>query len=213
MISSIRKYWQHLESAVHPEDAPVFASHPRHTFNLDFPPPAFIGDVDNAPVVILLLNGGYDPDKTPAEFARPTDCIEFLDWLKGTRTAIPTNLSAYYTQQAVFPWVREGSAVIVNAVAYRSPKITDKSESENRNLAKLLPSTKVHNLWLRDELLPDVRNGKRCLVAHRWSLWDFGPETVGPLANVHFSRAPASPYLSNDLKAEIGSWLAGRDRA
>jgi len=110
----------------------------------------------------------------------------------------------------VFPWVREGNAVIVNAVAYRSPKITDKSESENRSLAKHLPSAKMHNQWLRDELLPDVRSGKRCLVAHRWSLWDFGPEIVGPLANVHFSRAPASPYLSNDLKAEIGSWLAGR---
>lgn len=208
MVSSIRQFWQRLEFAVHPDDAPVFAAHPDHTFNLDFPPPAFIGDVDHAPIVILMLNGGYDRTRTPAEFANASDSVEYLKWLRGEQTDVPRNLSTYYTQQAIFPWVRDGEAVIVNAVAYRSPKITDKRELANRRLAKQLLSAKAHNMWLQEEVLPDVRNGKRFLVAHRWSLWELDPQLVGPIPNFHCSRAPASPHLSNEVKAEIASWLS-----
>ena len=40
----------------------------RHSFNLDYPPGPFVGDVDNVPGVILMANGGYDPALTPREF-------------------------------------------------------------------------------------------------------------------------------------------------
>ncbi len=209
MVSSIRQFWKRLEGTVHPDDTSVFASY-SHTFNLDFPPPAFIGDIDNAPVVILMLNGGYDQSKTPAEFAEPNDRTEYLSWLKGERAEIPKNLSTYYTQQAIFPWVRDGHAAIANAAAYRSSKLT--SEPQNKKLADLLPSVKAHRKWLREEVLPAAQNGERLVVAHRWSLWDIGPDVLGPFPNFHYSRAPASPYLSNDLRATISSWLAGRAR-
>ncbi|WP_147262970.1 hypothetical protein [Roseiarcus fermentans] len=134
MTSSIREFWRGLDDSVHPDDAPYFKAD-RHSFNLEFPPPAFIGDIDNAPVVILMLNGGYDRTLTPAEFARPDDRAEYLAWIKGERKAFPQNLSAYYTQHPEFSLVRDGSAVIVNAVAYRSEGIT--REPQNQKLAKL----------------------------------------------------------------------------
>jgi hypothetical protein len=96
----LRKFWQKLEANVHPEDIGIFERYP-HSFNLEFPPPAFIGDVDNAPVVILMANGGYGPD-TAAEFETQTDRSEYISWLRGETAAIPPKLSPYYTQNPVF---------------------------------------------------------------------------------------------------------------
>jgi hypothetical protein len=115
-MSSIRDFRRKLEGCVHPEDAATLYTNP-HTFNLDFPPPAFIGDVDNAPVVILMLNGGYHPSITPAEFAAPDDRSEFLRWMKGESSEIPLNLSPYYKQHRDFPLVRNGSIAVVNSLA------------------------------------------------------------------------------------------------
>jgi hypothetical protein len=209
LTSSIRKFWQRLESTVHPDDVSVFARYP-HTFNLDFPPPAFIGDVDNAPVVILMLNGGYDPVDTATEFTEANDRTEYLEWLKGERTDIPKNLSTYYTTNPVFPWIANGDAVIVNAAAYRSPQIT--REPENQRVAKLLPSVKEHQRWLYNEVLPEVRRGTRLLIAHRWSLWDFAACWAAALPNVHRSKNPRSEYLALGPREEIASWLRQRDR-
>jgi hypothetical protein len=206
--SSIRKFWQGFESRVHPDDATAFASHPDNTFNTDFPPPAFIGDVDNAPLVILMLGGGYDKKITPTEFPSEADHAEYLDWLRGKRMDVPRNLSTYYTEHPAFRWIQEGRAVIVNAVAYRSPKIS--TEPQNLKLAKLLPSVNAHRQWLHEEVLPEARNGTRCIVAHRWTLWNFPPKNARGFANVHHSKCPASPYLSNDLMAEVASWLDGQ---
>jgi len=47
--SSLRRFWARLEDSVHPDDKPIFAEYPKHTFNLKFPPPAFVGDLDAAP--------------------------------------------------------------------------------------------------------------------------------------------------------------------
>jgi hypothetical protein len=205
MTSSIREFWRRLDSSVHPDDAPYFRSH-SHSFNLDFPPPAFIGDVDNAPVVILMLNGGYDHILTAKEFAASNDRAEFLSWIKGERTQFPQNLSTYYTQHPEFPWVREGKAVIVNAVAYRSKSIA--REPENRRLAERLPSVKAHRKWLRNEVLPDAKNGRRLIVAHRCGLWNFSSTEFRGATNVHHSKNPVSPYLANDIREIVNSWLA-----
>jgi hypothetical protein len=207
VTSSIRKFWQRLEPCaglyVHPDDAPVFEAHEgRHTFNRDFPPPAFIGDVDNAPIVILMAHGGYDPQVTPSEFPEEADRIEYLQWLKGERTDAPRNLSTYYTQNAAFRWIRDGQAVIVNAVAYRSQKLAH--EPQNLKLAKLLPSMRVHQQWLRDDVLP---NGSRCVVAHHRRLWNSSlPSEILP-KNVHISTNPISRNLSRDLIARLDAWL------
>lgn len=203
MRSSIRTFWRRLEAAVHPDDEQVVRSQP-HTFNLDFPPPAFIGDVDNAPIVVLMANGGYDPRGTPSEFPDQSDYAEYRDWLRGDRIEPPRNLTRYYTRHALFPWVQTGKAVIVNAVAYRSPQIS--REPQNKRLADRLPSVEVHRRWLREELLPAAQQGRRLVIAHRWSLWDL-PKSI---QHVQRSRAPISENLSRDLMAQAESWLARR---
>lgn len=55
------------------------------------PPPAFIGDVDHAPVVILMANGGFDAENTPAEFPEPADRDEYVAWLHGPSNEMPRN--------------------------------------------------------------------------------------------------------------------------
>jgi hypothetical protein len=69
MASSIRKFWLRLENSVHPDDEACFREN-HHTFNLDFPPPAFVGHVDDAPVVFL------EAKSAPADcaIARLRDC-------------------------------------------------------------------------------------------------------------------------------------------
>jgi hypothetical protein len=206
MRSSIREFWRRLDHAVHPDDASVLASQP-HTFNLDFPPPAFIGDVDGAPIVILMANGGYDPHPTTgtrSEFLEPSDYKEHLEMLGREGARMPRRLSPYYTQNTAFRWVREGKAVIVNAVAYRSRKISE--EPQNRKMVELLPSVGVHRHWLHEEVLPDAMGGRRCVVAHRWSLWKLS-RSGAPLRNVHFSENPVSPYLAHDLMNRLDAWL------
>lgn len=84
MESTIRLFWQRLNGAVHPEDRVALTSHP-HTFDLRFPPPAFIGDVDHAPLVVLMLNGGVAADLQAAEFPTPGDSTEYIDWLNNQR--------------------------------------------------------------------------------------------------------------------------------
>lgn len=205
MSSLIRKYWKALGPTkpwMHPEDAPIFCEHEPHTFNLDYPPPAFIGDVDNAPVVILMANGGYSVD-TKSEFAQQSDYTEYLEWLKGERRSRPQNLSSYYTHNSIFPWVEEGKAVIVNAVAYRSRSIS--KEPRNERLANALPSLARHRQWLCCEVLPAAKRCERLVVAHRWRLWGLNRTECTP--GVLYSRNPGSPYLSNKLKAEVDSWL------
>jgi len=64
----LRQFWQRLDGPVHPDDRPVLESYPTHTFDLRFPPPAFIGDVESAPLVVLMLNGGVAADLERTEF-------------------------------------------------------------------------------------------------------------------------------------------------
>jgi len=202
MVSSIRQFWRRLENSVHPEDEFFFRQN-SHTFNLDFPPPAFIGDVDNARVVILELNGGYCPKMTPAEFPRDCDLQQYIDWLKGTRNEFPENLSTYYTNNSLAPWLRDGTAVIVNAVAYRSTKISE--EKDNEKLARILPSFKAHKQWLTQELLPQVEQNKRFVIAHRWTLWRIKPRVN--LKNFVYDSCPASPHISNQAISLACDWL------
>lgn len=202
MVSSIRQFWQRLENSVHPDDE-IFFRQNKHTFNLDFPPPAFIGDVDNARVVFLDANGGYCTKTTPAEFPRESDLDEYIDWLKGTRMVFPENLSTYYTNHSLSTWLRDGTAVIVNAVAYRSKKISE--EKDNEKLSKILPSFKAHKRWMTEELMPAVEQNKRFVIAHRWKLWRITPRVN--LNNFVYDSCPASPHISNEALSLACDWL------
>ena len=119
MSSSIRQFWKRLSGTIHPDDASVFEAHQGHGFNLAYPPPAFVGDVDNAPIVVLMSNGGYKPSQTEAEFPDAHSASVFRRWLHGDVTSLPSTLAAYYTSGVFGDWIAAGKAVVVNAVAYR----------------------------------------------------------------------------------------------
>ena len=208
MASSIRNFWLQLDGPVHPADHPVFERH-RHTFNLDYPPPAFVGDVDNAPVVVLMGNGGYSPTLTPTEFARPEDTAEYIDYLRGRRQNFPSGLAPYYTASPLGPWMARGLVVQVNAVAYRSPRLSQ--EPINRDVAEQLPSLAAHRRWLCREVIPEARDGKRLVVAHRHGMWRLDRNPRVP--NVLFSTNPVSPHLSREMMATIQQWLGRRSVA
>ena len=177
MASSIRAFWRQLAGTVHPADEPVFAAHPGHSFNLDFPPPAFIGDIDRAPIIVLMSNGGYRSGVTEAEFPDANSINEYRDWLRGKIKSMPSHLSKYYTWQALGDWIAAGQAVLVNAVAYRSPNLSQ--EPANQAVARELPSLAAHRRWLFQEALPQAAAGKRFILVHRNRWWAVPREWAG----------------------------------
>lgn len=201
-MSTLVEHWRRLEGAVHPDDARLFVSHP-HTFNLDWPPPAYVGDVDNAPVVLLMMNGGYNPSMTPREFEADGAVDRYLDMLRNPRPINPKEVSPYYDAGSYGSYIASGRLALVNAVAYRSPGLN--GEPDNKRLAKLLPSTLVHLKWLRQELIPQAIAGERVVVAHRNRMWKLGRHEFDH-PNIVFTTNPISPYPSADLMRRI---LAG----
>src|SRR5262245_27693029 len=104
------EFWAELEETVHPQDYPVLARYRDHTLNLDYPPPAFVGDIRRARIFILLANGGYDDDRTPLEFAESGSAKKYRDRL---RNPVPCGsyTHPYYLQGTrLRKWLEEGQA-------------------------------------------------------------------------------------------------------
>ena len=102
---------------VHPEDADVLLNSP-HSFNLDFPAGAFVGDILRAPVIILAANGGYNPAMTPQEFAGETAISDYLERIVSPSTADWNSVSPYYHKVNYGRYLFDGRAALVNACAY-----------------------------------------------------------------------------------------------
>ena len=196
------EFWSRLQNTVHPDDA-EFLKCERHSFNLDFPPPAFIGDVNNARVLLLNANGGYDDEITPAEFNDEEATKRFVDLLRVPQPMVGPEISPYYTASGYADLLRSGDLALINAVAYRSRRISQ--EPENKHAAKGLPSAIFHRNWLRKVLLPAAALGEILVIAHRFTLW--GLRSSENLPGVLFSRNSASPHLSKIVRAEIDEFL------
>jgi hypothetical protein len=200
LTSSLVRYWRRCSDDIHPDDEPFFRSL-AHSFNLEYPPPAYIGDVEKAPVVILFANGGYDKEKTPAEFATTQKTRDFIWRLHHPGPVESRDVIEYWAPYEAL--LTSGQACAVNACAYRSKSISD--ETQNQRMCDLLPSVHVHRKWLITELIPQARNGKRLVIAHRWALWRISPkEDFGEY--VRFSRTGRGRYLSKELRSLAESW-------
>jgi hypothetical protein len=174
--------------------------------NLDFPPPAFVGDVTTARIFILMANGGFDADLTPREFASPDAAEIYRQALRKPRRSTSQYTSLYYMRGAMGEWLSLGKAAVVNALAYRSPKIS--GEPENRKLADHLPSVVFHRRWLRTQLLPAAEAGKVLVIIKRPPLWGvFTGERAG--SYVLYPTNPVSPYLSRTVEQHAREFLAG----
>jgi hypothetical protein len=129
-----------------------------------------------------MLNGGVAADLQTAEFSTPGDSTEYIDWLVG-----------------------RGQAVIVNAIAYRSHSIA--KEPDNKKIRKILPSALLHRRWLMNEVLPEVKAGKRKVIAHRPGLWDLNRKMHSDFL---FSTNSVSEHLSDAMWECASRWLASR---
>jgi hypothetical protein len=207
-------FWAELEDTIHPQDYSVLNRHPRkHTLNTDYPPPAFIGDIRRARVFVLLANGGYDDKRTPEEFAQSGSAEAYRDRL---RNPVPcdSNTHPYYLQGTELrKWLEEGQAAVVNAMAYRSYKIS--KERENWAIAEELPSVQFHRNWLRSHLKPAIGETGVMVIVHRPGLWNLGlhsREAAGFEGNesILFTPNPVSKYLAKSVIELAGEFLDDR---
>lgn len=187
-------FWSRVDGPIHPDDAPFLND--TGTFELDHPPPAFIGNPD-APVVVLLANGGLSQ---PGEFDRHEDVAAFYRSLRTGEFDLPDRHGA----KRVHAWVARGLAVRVNSVAYRSKRLS--AEPINRRIAETLPSVAVHRQWLREIVIPDAHADRRFVIAHRKGLWGLDRKTDAA-ANVVFTPNPVSSHPAERVLDQAEAWL------
>ncbi len=188
---------------VHPADETTF-SRRRHSFNLDFPVSPFVGNVLGAPVVILGANAGYRSDVTPEEFPDQQAIDTYLERVRRPEAADWSVVARYYTGVNYGSAIETGRAVLVNACAYRSPKIS--SEPENRKVVEELASAKYTREWLLNAVLPLARVGGRLIVVKRPGLWNL-PPNVRTSPGVVIDPAPISPQVTGMAWQAIREYL------
>jgi hypothetical protein len=199
-IDSLADYWgKQIRTEkgkwVHPDDKVLLDSE-SHSFNLDFPAPAFVGDILRAKIIILAANGGYDSVVTSQEFKEDDATKNYMYRLNNPSKANWSAVAPYYQGVNYAHLILNGRAAIVNACAYRSKKISE--EPENKKLIKKLSSVAVNRSWLLDCLLPLARSGDRIIIAKRHGLWNL-PKILRQENNVIFDPAPVSPHLSRSV--------------
>ena len=204
-LQAIVTFWSKQRCAgrkwLHPDDEQMLLREP-HSFNLDFPAGQYVGDILRAPVVILGANGGYSA-QTPKEF-RSQDCVQqFLARQKDPSNAEwHSSLPRYYHETNYGQWLADGRAALLNACAYRSPKISP----DNRKLVKNLQSARFTRSWLLEVLIPLAQSGQRLVVVKRPGLWNL-PDLRGT-AGVVCDPAPISPLITGGALRAVQRFLA-----
>jgi hypothetical protein len=197
-LQGIVSYWSEQRANprgqwLHPADQDAFEA-VQHTFNLDYPVSPYVGDILNAPVIILGANAGYDPVITPEEFPDAEAIERYVSRVRLPSESDWSVVSSYYDRLNYGPLLATGQVALINACPYRSRKISE--EPENRRLLKNLPSTAYARSWLLEAVMPLVNAGKRLLVAKRPGLWDL-PAVLRNGDGVVFDPAPVSPQLTS----------------
>lgn len=205
MNPDLAAYWSQLRYTrigwVHPEDEDLLL-YERHSFNLEYPPPAFVGDIENAKILILTANGGYSEVVTPKEFATDGAALAYVERLKRPAAADWNEVSPYYRGINYSGLIFSGRAAIVNACAYRSSQISQ--EPENRKLIRKLPSVRLARRWLAEVVFPQMKAGGKVVVGKRHGLWDL-PNTIKENNRFILDPAPVSPHLSSVVLQQLQS--------
>lgn len=189
-----RQYRNGSGNWVHPDDEATFAGMP-HTFNLDFPVSPYIGDILRAPVIILGANARYTPTRTPVEFPDQSAIDAYVSRVRKPSESDWSFVAQYYHKVNYGTLLSDGSAALINACPYRSPKISE--EPENRKVLKQLPSVRFTRQWLLDAILPLAAEGERLVVAKRPGLWSL-PTSARQAKGVVYDPAPVSPQITRE---------------
>jgi hypothetical protein len=195
-------FWSELRGTVHPYDRETLEKWP-HTLRTEFPAPAFVGDIRSARVFVLYANGGYDPVGTRKEFEK----ITAEEYRSRLRNPVPCDgkTSPFFQKGRLGQWLREGKAAVVNAMAYRSPKIS--KEPENRDIAEKLRSVQFHRNWLHSHLLPEAADGKVMVIVHRPRLWKLN-RSLHENKFVFFTNASLNSHLPDWSADRADTFLA-----
>jgi hypothetical protein len=189
-------FWSELRETKHPQDEEVLGTWP-NTLNTDYPPTPFVGDLRRARLFVLLANAGYEAERTSREFATMGTADEYRDRLRNPVPSEEGKTHPYFLKGRLGGWLKKGDAAVVNAMAYRSPAISD--EPENRAIAEKLRSVQFHREWLHSYLLPAA--GKVMVIVHRPGLWKL-KRSLHENEFVVFTKASRYPHLPN--------WVADR---
>jgi hypothetical protein len=154
-------------------------------------------------VLLLMANGGYDPDKTATEFSAPYAAAAYRRRLYDPAATDAAAVARYYSTGNYGNLLADGTLALVNAVAYRSPRLSD--ERHNQELVPHLLSVQAHREWLIKEVIPEAKAGRRLIVAHRWGNWDIDSFRDAPW--LIRSLNPASQHLSKDVRLKIDRFV------
>lgn len=207
VYSILAEYWKQLQRKsvgwVHPQDEMLLLNE-KHSFNFDFPPPAFVGNVAKAKIIILAANGGYDPVVTAKEFELPGSTERYVERISNSGIATWSEVAPYYRGINYADLIFSGKAAIVNACAYRSRKISE--EPENKKMIKKLPSVQFHRRWLLETILPEANSGKFLIIGKRHGLWGL-PASIKESRGFIADPAPVSPHLSKVVWEKVNQFL------
>jgi hypothetical protein len=180
-----------------------------HTFNLDYPVSPYIGDVLTAPAVILNANAGYKPHRTPTEFPDIASVQAYIARVNSPSSADWGSVSRYYDDTNYGHLLTSGKVVVVNACAYRSPKISREKEAGNHAMIKRLPSSILIRQWLLEAVLPMAVKGERLIVINRGGHWRLGPAANS--TGIVRDPCPASPLITSTAFSAMKDFLAHRE--
>lgn len=198
-IESIVEFWRGEQTKdskgrwLHRQDRTVMEDG-AHSFNLDHPVSPYIGDVLNARIIILGANAGYSPILTPTEFPDAAAVKSYLSRVDEPADADWSFVSRYYDKTNYGHFVASGQVVVVNACAYRSPRLSE--EKSNQAMIRHLPSALFTRQWLMEAVLPLAARGERLVINNRGGQWRLGEAAKAP--GVVKDPCPASPYITGE---------------
>ncbi len=197
--SSIADFWSRLRGPVHPDDEAYFRDNPDvgALFQKNFIPSAFFGDVLNAKVILCYGNGGPEGDQ---EFYRnPAMQEALLDHIRNPGPVDPSRFFDYFDDQWFSTLIKDGQAVLVNAVAYRSKDMNALTVANTREI----PSVKVARAWIQ-LACSEANGGHRLVVFQRNRLWGIKRHDS---PGVVFATNPRSKSLSGVTRGAITNYL------
>nr|WP_086494252.1 hypothetical protein [Novosphingobium panipatense] len=210
-IEDIVTFWRGQQEAgaqdrwAHRLDRKMLEAGP-HSFNLDYPVSPYIGNVLTAPIIILNANAGYNPALTPTEFPDAASVSAYTSRVDDPSGSNWSSVSRYYNDTNYGHLVASGRAVVVNACAYRSPRISDKKEADNRVMIKRLPSSIMMRRWLLEAILPIAAKGDRLIVNNRGQHWRLGHAAAAP--GIVKDPCPANPRITSAALSAMNDFLA-----